>query len=591
MAGEVKRSGFSDPANTNLTSETAAPTQTTTFQIDEWGLTTTGKPDELARINFNWFAPTTRDLTTTDALTDDVYDSGTLFGSLSGTYSTNDTTFTMEATATTSVIAADRVYIGADGIRYIVNSITSNVLTIEYGLLNDIVASGAELKLIEKIEECPSGSRQLRVNAQDGDPISVTAQFGTEELGWSVSSVEIAEWEDLNFITGIIDNDNLSYHVDYTTLTVEGNVVQGGVIIPMDSDPASQGIAVNSNFALGNEFSTYYTATIVTTSTVTINTTLSGSFASGSEVWLYQSGTFLEYPSMAIGDIESTKALTANEIGSYNLYYSSAVTSNTERGDLLKNILTTDSDYSVQTDGSLDYNFKASNAFFDGSTWYFSLTTLDTAASANESNADASAWVTCYPGQAEILSSILSGTDMEINYKNITATGTVIAALELNRHLYDEMGGATMSGTSPSGGYNVYLVDYAQLTNGSYAGATTATGYYYNSTILTDDIVIVQDVGIQRIWQVHAEEDGVVTLNNDSLTTGADVDDYFGAGAPTTANITAKYARVNRTTDLVNSVAYITDFVDTYVVSGLSTTVDQAVTIESVDTQIDSGKI
>jgi hypothetical protein len=191
------------------------------------------------------------------------------------------------------------------------------------------------------------------------------------------------------------------------------------------------------------------------------------------------------------------------------------------------------------------------------------------------------------------LSATRSGTSLTITYKNITATGAVVTGTTNHQFLLNMSGASAQY--SENAGYDVYLAEYAALTGGSYSGNNAASGAYLNTTLQVGDIVVLVDTVLQARWIVHCTVAGRVVINNGNQTTGTNPASYIGTGAPSAANMTVKYARINRTTDSVLPLSgggnkqYLTDLQNTHVVT-LDLNKDQAVVIESVDTLSDSGK-
>lgn len=131
----TQRSGFSDPEIANLSATTSPPEAPTVFIVDAVGLQITGTPDEFAKLTFKWKRPTRTVLTVTDALTDDVYDAGTLKGNVDGIHGINSTVIATKTDLSALLTADDRIYLGAQTTRYIVESVSASAVTIKWGLL------------------------------------------------------------------------------------------------------------------------------------------------------------------------------------------------------------------------------------------------------------------------------------------------------------------------------------------------------------------------------------------------------------------------------------------------------------------------
>lgn len=593
MAGEIKRSGFSDPESINLTSA-VPPVAPTDFQVESWGTQTSNAPDELPYITFKWKAPANMLITPADGATDDVYTSGVEFALASGTYSTNDTAITLQASASTGVLVGDKITIGTDTTRYTIAALSGTALTILYGLLQDIVTSGASCKVLTKTAECPDTSRLITCDADSGDTVSFYAAYGFDyRLGWT-TSVATLEWEDLDLVGGYLSSTAQDYYVkDGVVLVSSGGVAVGGTVITTAGDPTSQSITTSSTISFSNAYTDTFTIDAVAASSITLSTGLTNAVASGTEIWIHQTATFADYSAIDIDTVSATRAI-GDSLGGYKLYWSSSVTGDLDPGTLWATLGA--ADYTVGSDGYTRYTLNATSHTWDGMKFYFSLSAIDNNVPANESTYDTSPWVITNPGQASIASATRSGTALTITYLNITSSGVVVSGTN-NAHLYDSMGGVAMTQYSINGGYDIYLVEYTSVTAaGSYSGNGTASGVYINADLQAGDIVSIVDVGNQVRWVAHCNTAGQVTINNDLLTAGSNLSTYLGTGEPDARNFTVKYARItDRDTDSVlpldgsSNKQYLTDFQSTHVVT-LDANADQAVIIESIDTEAASGK-
>ena len=588
MAGEVKRSGFSNPESINLINQ-IPPKPPTGFQVDEWGLSSSGMPDELPTVSLKWKAPTELFVTISDGYGDDVYDTGSSVATLSGTYSTNDTTLTMSDSAT--VVEGDRLLIGADTTRYIVDSTTGTSLTILYGLLSDIGASGTDVKLINKTANSPATYRLITCDAQDQDSVSVAASYGFDyRLGWTIG-VDVLEWEDLDEIGGYLSSTVQDYYVLDGIVYTDGAYATGETIISTVGNPSSQGITTSSTLSFGTDYENTYTIDAVGSASITLSTALNTAIVDGDSIWIAQSATFADYSNINVDEFTGGKAISTN-LGGYKIYYASSPISDAATGTILTSVAA--SDITVDTSGYSNHTYSATSHTFDGERFYFGISAYDDNVPANESTLDASPWVITNPGQASITSSTQAALALTVTYLNITATGSVVSGTQVNNHLYDSMGGDDMTQYSINGGYNLYLVDFTN-SSGTYAEASTSVGNITSADFAVGDIVVATDKGNSVQWTAHCVIAGQVALTNDQINYGSDLTDYIGTGAPSNTNITIKYLRItDRTTDTVLALdvdgnqQYLTDFQDTHIVT-LTANTDQGVIIESVDLFSGSG--
>lgn len=597
MAGEVKRSGFSNPANANLAAAAAPPSATVDFEVHSWGLQTDDPPNELAKIVFKWTAATTRALAISDAATDDVYSTGSLLGVTSGTYGANDTTLTLSTSPAASVAAGDHIAVGIDPTRYTVASVSGSSITILYGLLYPQAIPGVAVRLLTKSAESPSTARMLRVNARTGDAVAIEGTVGFEyHMGWSATAA-LGEWEDLDQYLVTLSTATMTHYVKDSGQKVTATVVSGARTVAVSGDLRASIIPGVTGVSFGSAPGTLYSVAIVSTASLVLTSAagVTDSIPSGSGVWIQQRTSFTGYADLDLSQLTATKTLAPAELGGWRLYYAETPISDTLTGaTLLETILMNDTRLVLASDGKYYFTWSAPNATWDGSKFYFALVGLDTNVPPNVGDPDTNAWVITYPGQAVILTSSVVGTTMTVTFENITAAGTS------NKHLRKVMGGASMGTYSIEGGYDVYRVDYVDLADGSFQSMSTSTGKFLHSDLAVDDVVVVYDSGTGDQWTAICTTAGEVTLNDAALT-------YSVAGSATpysgddclheSKNLTAKYARVtDRTTqsvlplDALGQKQYLTDATSTIAVT-LTAGADQAVIMESVDTLCDSGKL
>jgi len=595
MAGTIQRSGFSKPENANLTAALAAPSAPVDFEIYSWGVQATDEPNELAKIVFRWKTPSTRDLTISNAASDDVYTAFAVAGVTSGTYSANDTVISLAAAPAVPLVNGDKIQIGLDPTRYTVASATGGDITILYGLLYPQVSSGAAVTLLQRTGESTALFRQLRVDARTGDSVTVEGSYDFDyRLGW-VASASLGEWEDLDKYLVTLSPASLSYYVRDSGEAAAAAADIGSQLIAVTGDLTALLIPTVSRVSFGNKPGLLYTVAAVSSSAVVLLSAagLTENVSAGDALWIEQLTPFLGYDSIDVGQLRATKILPDSELGGFRLYYSSAPIASSLIGATLEaTIPKNDARVVENTDGYWYYTWWASSASYDGRKIYWALTAYDSSVPANVSAPDLNAWVITYPGQASISSATSSGTSRTVTYANLTAGGA-------NPHLYDMMNGAFMTQYSTDGGYDLYRYNYLPLLGGSYVGVSTSSGRYLNSTIEIGDIVVVYDSGTGDEWSNVCAVKGQITLTDSVLTYSAS-----GSGQPysglnskhLTANITAKFGRINRTTDSVLPLTafgekqYLTDYQSTHVVTLIADT-DQGISIESVDTRIEAGKL
>jgi len=600
----IGESGFSTPAIADLAAVTSPPAAPTNLQVDSIGLQTTDSPNELAEIVLSFIRPTTSILTVEDAATDDVYDSGTIVGESDDGYAVGIKDIDTDVDLSGVLVADDRVLLGTQTTRYIIDSVTTTKIVIKYGLLAPVTL-GDDIKLLTKTSECPTDSRLLRANSVLGDTSSIYYDDLTLLTKWEAITT-LGQWEDLNKILASIEESVREWTIERlfagatpTAVTVDGDVAIGVLNIPVSDDLTSDLESGNSvTFDLGVNF---YVIDSLNSSSITITSALGEAIDDGTQVAYLKEYTddatpvpyvFEDYDLCIISNFSGTVVL--DDLGGYYLYYKETIATQSVKGTQIE-IPTNDSNLVNNNDGTSEYTFKASTKYFDGRKLYWSLSAYDTRIpTVNESTADLNAYAVSFPGQASITtySEDLDTLELEITYDNVTDLG-------MNPHLYDVMDDC-IAQYSLRGGYDVYAKIMTELgtSNGFYEGIDANNARYVNTGILNGDIVRVVDSIARTIWLTSATIAGEVSLSDTVLSFGTTGLDYLTAHSST--NITAQKMTIDRDNDSVLPLdestpsspvkQYLTDFNSVYTIT-FDTPGKYGAVIESVDTEIESGKL
>ena len=601
----IGESGFPTPSIANLGAETAPPTPPTELEVLSIGLQDTGSPDELAKLIFKFKRPTTSDLTITDAKTDDVYNSGVSVGTVDGNFNTGIKIIDTTTDLTGLLSADDRIFLGTQTTRYIVDNVTSAHVEIKYGLLAPVTSSD-DIKLLTKTDESPTDSRQLRINSVVGDVASIYYEDGDQLTKWD-NTATLGQWEDLNKILVLINESVRQWTIEKITsgatpvyVTVDGNIAAGAVTVPISAD-------ISSEYSPGESVSfdsgvTFYILSEVNPTNLVITTGLSVALLDDSQVWLLKEYTddatpvpfvFEDYDQCVLAYFSGTTVL--DDLGGYNLYYKETLATQSVKGVLASDIAFDDSNLVNNSDGTSQYTYNAPTTYFDGRLLYWSLSAYDQRIpTPNESEADLNAYAVSFPGQAHIteFTEDLVNLTMDLTYERITSAGA-------NPHLDDVMNGSTAQ-YSQRGGYDIFSKELIDLetANGFYEGIDEDNGKYVNTGIILGNIVRVVDVSTRNVWITTSTIAGEVSLNDTVLTFGTTGINYVTGHS--SVNIVAQGATIDRDTDSVLPLddatpatpvkQYLTDFTNVYTIE-YDSPATYGTVIESVDTEIEKGKL
>lgn len=569
MAGEIQRSGFSNPESVIQTNQ-LKPDVPTQFQVTGVGKQSTNAPYELPYISFKWKKVTEFVVNIEDGLNDDVYDSKDSVGTLAGTQSTNDTV--IDLTSAPNLSPDDRIQIGTDPTRYVVESVSGTQVTLTYGLLQDQPLPGVDVYKLSGKSPSPDDSRLVTCDADDESTITVYCSYEFENvMKWTID-VELLELEDLDKVGGTLSESNRNYWKRRTGNITQAGQATGSTMINM-LGPV-QDLSAGDSIYFGDS-ETEYTIQSVDSTSIELTSALVEDIEDESETWILVTDTFDDYSNLSIDTAYGYKSGNAS---AYRLYKSTTPLSETNTGDLVETITSYTED-----DGWLNYTFNCPEHTYDGTRFYFAITAIDDQVPANESEYSNSAWVVTPPSQAYFTDSNLVGTDLTLTYVKLTDGGA-------NPHLKQSMLDSENQ-FSKFGGYDIYLVDYT-TTSGSYSGQDTDTGSFYSTDLMVGDVVRIVNASIQRVWVTHVVSSGYAVFDNDNLVYGSDVSDYT---ALTDGDFSVEYLRVtDRDSQSVlpldgsGNKQYLTDYSDTYTVT-IDAGKNQGVLIEAVDTEAGYG--
>lgn len=576
MAGEVLRSGLSNPEAANLTAQNP-PQPPSDFQVVEVGLQTSNPPNELPRIKFSFVPPSSLKVVVADGANDDIYNVDALIGTLAGTAGTNDLVLTLSAPPSPEPLGGDRLLVGTDPTRYVVDYVDGSDIHLTYGLLQDQPVPGAEVYLLTKVAESPTSSRLITADVADGDEITVSGAYGFDfRLSWTIST-ELLELEDLDLVGGTLGDASRNYYAEQTGDITTDSIIAGATIIPTLGAPT---VEAGDVISFGDDQTITYTVQGTSASAILLVDGLASDITEELSVWVHLDEAFLNYDGLDVGTMSAEKDPAVGQIAGYNLYASDSPTSDVALGDIVMGIGS--DDITLESDGTASFYFDAPDSAWNGVRKWFSLTAVDSSVPVNESEPDTSPWADTPPGQASIISSVLVGLDLTITYNNITDGGA-------NPKLYEAMGGTSMGQTSPDGGYDVYLVNYQDATSGTYAGRSTALGRFFSTSFQVGDVVRLVNPTLRRAWVAHCVIAGRVDLTDSQIVTGDPLGVYLGSGAPDTSQFSVSFLRITDrdaqsvVPDVGGEKAYLTDFQNSFVIT-LNAGEDQGVLIEAVNT-------
>jgi hypothetical protein len=608
-------SGYSDPAIANAYAATAPPKPPTNFQISSVGLQSTLSPNELAKIIFSFTRPTKSLLTLTEAQSDDIFSNTQVMSNdttpvniqTSANYSMGTTSITCNA-ETTELIAGDIIQFGSETTKYVIDSIstvlTKSVIVLTYELAI-AVSINTNIFKCTKTAESPSTSRGFRINAILADSVNIYHDGGDIINKW-ICTCTLGSFLDKNKILATINEATRSfakekvYTNDTTPLLIKtsGNLAIGATLVTLNYSVAGI-IAINDYVNFAESADTMYKVTGVSGTQITLESGVLTAIASATQLYKKKlltddatpiAYTFTAYDSALLNTFSGDMAL--DDLGGYKLYMKETSQTEGSKGTLIETILANDTNLVNNSDGTATYTFNAPTTTYDGRLMYFALTAYDIVMpTANESTGDLNAWCITLPGQVNIASISQNTTtlDVTVNYSAIT-TGSK------NPHLLSMMGN-NVAPFSNNGGFDIYRKVLTTLdpNQGYYLGIDANNGKYYHPSILLNDMVEIRDNISRHIWAVKAVTAGVIDLSDADLTYGTLLVSYLTGHE--SINITLKRAAVSSTdtvlplsSDATPVKQYLTEYQNSYVVTGQEIDKSYCFVMESVDTQISYGK-
>lgn len=590
-------SGFSNPAFADLLASTAPPLPPVDLTVTAVGLQGTGAPNELPKITLQFKKPVKKELTVTDAATDDIYDTGYIASYVAADAGVGSKDIFLTSNPIGLIAIGDRVLLGLQTTRYIVDGVYSNRITILYGLLGAI-AIGEDCRRIAMIQECPTTSRTLRLNATIGATCYIYAAQLYRKTMWTTTSY-LGSWEDKNKVLSKVQESNRTYTADNPRSGPLGMVIAGGSY-------SAGGRAVNVNFNCtayifpGDHVSfgdadTMYEVDTVSLLGFSLKTALTSCAWLGDMVWKRDDSptAFTDYQTLLIADYYGR--LTLSDLFGYRLYMNYIPATQGAKGVQVEEVAYNAATLSTNANGLVTYIYNAPNANYDGRLMFFSLTAIDKVLpTQNESQAALNAYVVTYPGQADITSyaNDVENLTMTVTYERLTANS-------MNPHLFEFMDQATAQ-FSKRGGYDLFARMMTPLVAGAgfYQGIDATHGKFVDAIITTGDQVKVVDLATRSWWDARAIVASEVSLDDTILTYGTPGMNYMTAHL--SANFAAYRVKFNVATDSVlpydistpafPEKQYLTDLGNQYVVN-FATPGNYAVAIEAVDTGIAYGKL
>ena len=297
--------------------------------------------------------------------------------------------------------------------------------------------------------------------------------------------------------------------------------------------------------------------------------------------------TFPDYQNTPLIEFSGNETLV--DLSGYKLYMKTSLQTQGSLGTLVKTFTISDTYLTNYTDGTSQYIFYAPDDNYNGREMYFALKAYDTEMpTSNDSLADMNAYLISLPTPVNISSVVLdiNANEATITYGTITGSGKnphMLVVMENNAAQY-----------STRGGFDIYKKDFTTLDigKGYYLAVDANNGKIIHPDIIAGDFVLVRDTSSRHIWVGEATVNGSVDLNDNVKTFGDAGISYLTAHS--TINITCKRAAITKATDSCLPLSsdatpvkqYLTEYQNTYVVTGLENNKEYLFVAESIDGEV-----
>jgi hypothetical protein len=590
-------SGYSDAATANLAANTSAPEAPTNFELAQAPEIENG----LAKLTFGFTRPTKTVLTLAEAVSDDEFSLAVIGTTNATIHNANVTVINTLADYTGSLTSGDIIQFGAATYKYVIKSITSSAITLTYGLAAAIGVI-TNISLCTKTAESGATSHSFRVNSIEGNEVYIYHEALNVINKWTVTTT-LGTFLDKDKILATINETvrdwakTRLYTSDTTPLAI---LTETDSLLNQKAVVFSQtitGIINPDDYISFGSSETYYQVDSITgIDSILLKTNLAVTILAGTQIYkkklLTDDATPIPY---VFPDYQNTPLIeysgneTLDDLSGYKLYMKTSTQTQGSLGTLIDTFTITDAYLTNYTDGTSQYVFYAPDDSYNGREMYFALKAYDTEMpTSNDSLADMNAYLISLPTAVDITSVTLDidANEAEIIYGAITGAGK-------NPHMLEVMNNNAAQ-YSTRGGFDIYYKVLTSLAMGKgyYLAVDVNNGKIIHPDIVADDFVLVRDTSSRHIWIAQATVNGSVALN-DTVKTYGDAGISYLTGH-SSINITAKRAAIDKDTDSALPLSsgampvkqYLTEFANSFTVTGLLNNREYVFVMSSVDTEI-----
>lgn len=588
-------SGYSDPKTANLAAKIAPPEPTKNFHVSKDPELYEGK----AKITGTFIKPANKILDLAEAVSDDVFSSVQVGATGVATLNPNVTVIPTTSDLTGVLATADIISFLTIDTKYIIKSITALDITLTYGL-NDILTPASAIMKCTKTAESPIDSRSFRVNSMVGNSVNIYCIDGVRTHKWTVLAT-LGTFLDIDKILAKINETSRAFSkeqiftADPTPLPISvlSDTAAGQKLVIFDQ-PITGLINPDDYVSFGENESFYQIDTLASMSSIMLKTNLAKKITAGTNVFkkLVSPYQFSDYQTESLINFSGKEPST--DIKGYKIYMKESLQTENSKGTIVKTVTKDDAALIDYNDGTTDIIFYASDDTLNGRNMYLGITSYDSEMpTANESAGDLNARVVSLPSAIDVVS-----VAVDIDVKTALVTYGKITTGAKNPHMLEMMGN-NLTEYSANGGFDIYVKAFSVLdmADGFYTAVDVNNGKVVHPSIKKDDFVEVRDSVSRHIWVAQAVVNGSVDLNDSVKTYGDAAISYLSAHK--SINMTSKVAAINKNTDSVLPLTsdptpakqYLTEYQNTFTVTGLAANTEYCVVMESIDTQITYEKI